>query len=227
MKSGKTYSNKNRMMAVMAGMYRCRCNLNSHEHHRSCHEMRYVYTYIYLFIHIYIYDPGMLPPQLVWSPLLSVDPMVVVVLLCWRLSPAPWHHAVLVILSPPLGPCGSGGPVHVVLLLPPADPVVVVLLCWWFSPPCVRNNLCVTVLSLVQTARRSGVVFLHSGTEVLVVPTLTTTLSIGHHALVVGHVTPCGTYAVLVTPPVVLVILSMWFWWYIRKVWAFVDDPAS
>ena len=86
--------------------------------------------------------------------------------------------------------------------LPPVVPVVLVVLSMWFcSSPLwtlwlvwsrysggspVRGNLCVTVLSTVQTARRSGVSFLHrhrgAGSP------YTRTLSIGHHALMVGHV---------------------------------------
>ena len=80
--------------------------------------------------------PHPLPP---WygPPSPPVDPVVVVVLLCWRFSFLPWHHAVLV-------------------------PVVLVVLSMWFCssqwtlwllwsccavvlPPCVRGNLCVTV----------------------------------------------------------------------------------
>ena len=111
-----------------------------------------------------LYDPGLLlpPPPPPWYGPPSPPWTLWLLWSCCAGSFLP--HAVLVILRrppPPLlwslcfcwscpcgsapafcGPCGCCG-----------------------SPPCVRGNLCVTVLSTVQTVRRSGVSFLHSGTD--------------------------------------------------------------
>ena len=105
---------------------------------------------------------------------------------------------VLAVLTPSVASCCVG-------ISPPLVPVVPVVLSMWFcssplwtlwllwpcgaggSHPYVQDNLCATVLSAVQTASRSGVSFLHrhrgAGSP------YTRTSSIGHHALVVGHVT--------------------------------------
>ena len=138
----------------------------------------------------------LLPPV---DPMDFVDPVVVV---------ACGTYAVSVILpSPPYSPrnlsmwfCSS----------PPVGPVVVVvLLCWCLSPPAKGNGPLYgdskAVRCLFSTLRHRGAGSPH-----------TTTLSSGHHALVVGHVTALAgnsklhpvvsNYAVLVIllPPLVL-----------------------
>ena len=124
---------------------------------------------------------------------------------CCAGGSSPTPHAVLVILSPPHGPCGSGGPVHVVLLLP----LWTLWLLWSCCAACERQPVryCPLYGTDSKAVRCHFSTFKHAGAGSPYIRNLST----GHHALVVGHVTarqcrnlkasPCGTYAVLVIFP--------------------------
>ena len=147
----------------------------------------------------HMHDPGLLTPPIPphgMVPLLpSVDPVVVVA--CGTYA----AYAVLVIPLPPLWslwfwwscPCGCA---------PLWTPWLLWSCCASGCPP-LREA---TVLSTVQTARRSGQLSLSTLRHRGAGSPHTRTLSRGHHALVVGHVTALAGNSKL--HPVV----SMLFW---------------